>query len=381
MPAKSPSKKGGKTALLKAQENLCAEMVLTAGRTASVLKAHRGEERQKALEMKMKKRDLKALCTTYQTHPEVFDSEPAGLLSDADMDEDNMFSDRSVPTRLPNQQALTYSMSKTPPTVLAQKPTSKIHTKPQKASTTVVSLHNDSDSEGSSDSNDLNNFVDRMDQDDTENESDCGADNTPDDHDEVAKASSPLVVGTKHKLEDSKASDFDDVTKDLLTTATSIYRCLVVTRAPFPETLIIETKLAKDAWHEASNMAELTIQLTPSLVKMMTRRTSQVREELKTKMRVLTASFFGFRGSRSIPAIKQNRDLAEALKEGSCFVFKDWEMKRGIYKTGLIQEVVNDMWFANRIDEGIVYAKISILYPFKPLRLYSQQLNAASTSG
>jgi hypothetical protein len=148
-----------------------------------------------------------------------------------------------------------------------------------------VSLHNDSDSEGSSDSNDSNNFVDRMDQDDTENESE---DNTPNDHDEVAKASSPLVVGTKHKLEDSKvlntdmkfnkgpdgtrqrlkASDFDDVTKDLLTTATSIYRCLVVTRAPFPETLIIETKLAKDAWREASNMAELTIQLTPSLVKM-----------------------------------------------------------------------------------------------------------------
>ncbi|KAG1897452.1 uncharacterized protein F5891DRAFT_1191905 [Suillus fuscotomentosus] len=71
--------------------------------------------------------------------------------------------------------------------------------------------------------------------------------------------------GTRQRL---KASDFDDVTKDLLTTATSIYRCLVMTCAPFPETLIIETKLAKDAWHEASNMAELTIQLTPSLVKM-----------------------------------------------------------------------------------------------------------------
>ncbi|KAG1897451.1 uncharacterized protein F5891DRAFT_982634 [Suillus fuscotomentosus] len=175
MPAKAPSKKGGKTALLKAQENLCAEMVSTAGRTASgrqrwptEKETYRREERQKALEMKMKKHDLKALRTTYRTHPEVFDSKPAGLLSDADMDEDNMFSDRSVPTRLPNQQALTYSMSKTPPTVLARNPTSKIHTKPQKASTTVVSLHNDSDSEGSSNSNDSNNFVDHMDQDDTE---------------------------------------------------------------------------------------------------------------------------------------------------------------------------------------------------------------------
>lgn len=142
-----------------------------------------------------------------------------------------------------------------------------------------------------------------------------------------------------------------------------------MTRAPFPETLIIETKLAKDAWREASNMAELTIQLTPSLVKMMTRRTSQVCGELKTKMRVLTASFFGFRASRSIPAIKENRDLAESLKEGSRFVFKDWETKSGIYKTDLIQSAINHMWFANRSDEGIVYAKY-----FDPLPVQTMAL-------
>jgi hypothetical protein len=46
----------------------------------------------KALETKMKKRNLKALRTTYQIHPEVFDSKPAGLLSDVDRDEDNMVS-------------------------------------------------------------------------------------------------------------------------------------------------------------------------------------------------------------------------------------------------------------------------------------------------
>ncbi|KAG1732916.1 uncharacterized protein EDB91DRAFT_1151042 [Suillus paluster] len=225
--------------------------------------------------------------------------------------------------------------------------------------------------------------------DETENGSDYGADNTANDHDEVAKASSTPVVGTKRQLEDSevlntdpkfkkgpngtrqrlKASDFDDITKDLLTTAMSIYRCLVVTRAPFPETLIVETKLAKDAWREASNMAELTIQLTPSLVKMMTRRTSHVRGELKTKMRVLTASFFGFRASRSILAIKANRDLAESLKEGSHFVFKDWEMKCGIYKTELIQSAVNNMWFTNRSDEGIVYAKYFDPLPVQTIAL------------
>ncbi|KAG2144438.1 uncharacterized protein EDB93DRAFT_1087685 [Suillus bovinus] len=94
----------------------------------------------------------------------------------------------------------------------------------------------------------------------------------------------------------------------------------------------------------------------------MMRRTSRVCGELKTKMQALMTSFFGFRTSRSTVAIKQNCDLAESLKDGSCFVFKDWEMKCGIYKMELIQSAVNDMWFMNCSDEGFIYGKY-----FEPL--------------
>ncbi|KAG1816421.1 uncharacterized protein BJ212DRAFT_1480870 [Suillus subaureus] len=166
-----------------------------------------------------------------------------------------------------------------------------------------------------------------------------------------------------------KAADFDHITKDVLATATSIYRCLVVTQAPFPETLLVETMLAKCAWHEASDITGLTVQLTPSLVKMMMRRTSHVRGELKTKMRGLTSSFFGFWASWSMTAIKANRDLAESLKEGISFVFKDWEMKTGIYKMELIQKAINDMWFTNCSDKGILYAKYFDPLPLKLMAL------------
>ena len=64
-----------------------------------------------------------------------------------------------------------------------------------------------------------------------------------------------------------KAGDFDDITKGILTTAASIYRCLIVTRAPFPESIVIETKLAKEAWKEACHLKGMAIKLTPSLVK------------------------------------------------------------------------------------------------------------------
>ncbi|KAG2063500.1 hypothetical protein BDR04DRAFT_1037798, partial [Suillus decipiens] len=84
-------------------------------------------------------------------------------------------------------------------------------------------------------------------------------------------------------------------------------------------------------------------------------RTSQVCGELKMKMHSLTASFFGFRTSNSNSVIRQNRDLAESLKDGSVFAFKDWESKKGIYKTELLQLGINIMWFANRHNEGVVY--------------------------
>ncbi|KAG1907530.1 uncharacterized protein F5891DRAFT_924553, partial [Suillus fuscotomentosus] len=85
----------------------------------------------------------------------------------------------------------------------------------------------------------------------------------------------------------------------------------------------------------------------------MARQTSHVCGE--TKMCGLTALFFGFHVSRSIVAIRGNCDLAETLKEGSSFVFK--EKKSGIYKSDLIQAGINDMWFMNHIDEGIIYAE------------------------
>ncbi|KAG2106533.1 uncharacterized protein F5147DRAFT_550901, partial [Suillus discolor] len=99
------------------------------------------------------------------------------------------------------------------------------------------------------------------------------------------------------------------------------------------------------------------------------RQTSHMGGELKTKMCGLTASFFSFHASQSMVAIKGNCDLAEALKEGSSFVFKDWENKSGIYKSDLIQSGINDMWFTNCISEGIIYTKYFDPLPVKILAL------------
>ncbi|KAG2157670.1 uncharacterized protein EDB93DRAFT_1078303 [Suillus bovinus] len=86
-------------------------------------------------------------------------------------------------------------------------------------------------------------------------------------------------------------------------------------------------------------------------------------------MRSLTQTFFGFWSSESRDVIRQNRDLAEALKDGSSFVFKVCSamvyFHTGIYKTELLQDGINVMWFANRSDEGIVYNQFFNPMPIK----------------
>ncbi|KAG1876867.1 hypothetical protein C8R48DRAFT_590841, partial [Suillus tomentosus] len=84
---------------------------------------------------------------------------------------------------------------------------------------------------------------------------------------------------------------------------------------------------------------------------------SHVHGELKMKMCSLASSFFGFQPSFSRDVIGQNRNLAESLKNGSAFAFKDWTSKTGLHKSKLLQDGINVMWFANQNNEGIVYPK------------------------
>jgi len=68
-----------------------------------------------------------------------------------------------------------------------------------------------------------------------------------------------------------KASDFNDISKEILVMVTSIFRCLIVTQAPFPDNVAVETKLAKTAWYEACQIKGINVKLMPSGVKMVSR--------------------------------------------------------------------------------------------------------------
>lgn len=64
-----------------------------------------------------------------------------------------------------------------------------------------------------------------------------------------------------------KAGDYDDVAKDLILQAATIYRCLLSTNNGFPE-LLAETELVKLAWEDANKESGMrSLELTPDIAK------------------------------------------------------------------------------------------------------------------
>ncbi|KAG1872984.1 hypothetical protein DFJ58DRAFT_722148 [Suillus subalutaceus] len=257
---------------------------------------HRQENKEKKLE-KQKKKTLKA---AYQVDPNDFEQEPSELHSNIDREEETMFSDHNMPSKLsqPKPKVLTFSAGKIPPTLHDASATCK-------ATTTAPTPSPCDDSDESTDC-------------DSESQPEAQVDHTDEeDNNNITEELSPIKKNSNGSCQHMKASNFDDVSKEILVMATSIFRCLIVAQAPFPDNVAVETKLAKAAWHEACQIKGINVKLTPSGVKMLLTCTSQT--------------------SHSNSVIRQNGDLAESLKDGSVFAFKDWESKKGIYKTELLQ--------------------------------------------
>lgn len=74
---------------------------------------HRQENKEKKLEKQKKK----ALRAAYEANPNGFEQEPSELHSDIDREEETMFSDRDMPSKLSRSKpkVLTYSAGKIPP--------------------------------------------------------------------------------------------------------------------------------------------------------------------------------------------------------------------------------------------------------------------------
>ncbi|KIM38489.1 hypothetical protein M413DRAFT_12710 [Hebeloma cylindrosporum] len=165
-----------------------------------------------------------------------------------------------------------------------------------------------------------------------------------------------------------KASDYDEVAKQVILTATGVYRCLISTMNAFP-TPSEEASMIRAAWDRANveTAQEVPIALSPVIAKVISARGSQIRSEVKAHAVTYVEALYGFESGRGKSIIKTNRQVAEQLKQNhsgylykasSFFIHFDLEKKSGLYQHPIIQKIVNKSWFNNPRDEGIVYVDL-----------------------
>ncbi|KAJ7186195.1 hypothetical protein C8R46DRAFT_1208276 [Mycena filopes] len=151
-----------------------------------------------------------------------------------------------------------------------------------------------------------------------------------------------------------RAKDLDEVSKEYVGFAIRRYRSRLSTVCLYPE-LVQDGGFIKESWEEACTEFGTRLSLTPTIYKLCTIVVAvfpDVRGEMKTKVKPLTETIYGFRSGHDKKTIAFNRKRAEDLKEGSRFTMKDVKAKKGLFKNAILQKGCNTIWFANRRDEG-----------------------------
>ncbi|KAG2339090.1 hypothetical protein BDR05DRAFT_951395 [Suillus weaverae] len=170
------------------------------------------------------------------------------------------FSDHALQMKLSNTKVLAFSMGKIPPA-------SRITSGSARQLQAPVFDSNNTNNQSSSDDldeSDENN--------DPQFDSEAGAGQSDEEDNNSVEEQMPATRVTKRPLDTEEAAtvalkmkkhsdgshhcvkvtNFDDVSKDVLMTMISVFYCLIITQAPFPESIAVKTSLGKEAWNEAS---------------------------------------------------------------------------------------------------------------------------------
>ncbi|KZT21733.1 hypothetical protein NEOLEDRAFT_1072839 [Neolentinus lepideus HHB14362 ss-1] len=152
-----------------------------------------------------------------------------------------------------------------------------------------------------------------------------------------------------------RVSEFGPMLRSLIMLAQHLYRCKVMTEWPYPND-VEEQGMAMEAWTAACKVKNVHMEFDEDILKLITTRASQVRGELKTKSRPLVAYKFGLHESKGPNGVRELRDKVEALLDGSSYIFKVIA-RTGLYQHPIIQALINEMWFANKNDEGVIHGE------------------------
>ncbi|KAG2748064.1 hypothetical protein P692DRAFT_20649291, partial [Suillus brevipes Sb2] len=164
------------------------------------------------------------------------------------------------------------------------------------------------------------------------------------------------------KVRDSKgrvaAHDYEDAVQQLIKYAIGDFHSRLASYDAYPD-CVTQVLWAK----EACKYHETEMAFNSDIIQMITCCTSHLTSEVKAKVRPLVESIYGFESSARESVKSRNRQLAQQLKHkfGLCYRSlgdkKHKVPRSGLFQTKLTQKAANLVWYRNKKDEGIVFAK------------------------
>ncbi|KAF8134817.1 hypothetical protein EV363DRAFT_1075821, partial [Boletus edulis] len=155
-------------------------------------------------------------------------------------------------------------------------------------------------------------------------------------------------------------------TRSILQTAIQLFCSILLSDNPFPSA-IQEEQWAENAWQLACLHHKVQVEHDPTLIKLITARTSHIRGQFKTRARSTVISMYGFETGVVEAVQKKNRDLVAELKNDSAFIYRtrgaSLDAHTGIYANPAIQQVINEVLFKNASDDGVRWAKYYSPFP------------------
>ncbi|KAI9459628.1 hypothetical protein HD554DRAFT_2295666 [Boletus coccyginus] len=162
-----------------------------------------------------------------------------------------------------------------------------------------------------------------------------------------------------------KMADYPPQDCQVIGTAIEFYHALLLTENPFSEPReeldwVREAFDASRNYHKVSSHTELD----PSRIKIITARGSNLQGQFKSSAKSFVASSYGFQLGDGAAAKENNRKLVTELKCKLAFTCHELcPHPTSIYKNNVIQQVINEILFKKKDDEGIKWAKYYDPFP------------------
>ncbi|KAI9069145.1 hypothetical protein FKP32DRAFT_1545651, partial [Trametes sanguinea] len=177
-----------------------------------------------------------------------------------------------------------------------------------------------------------------------------------------------------------RMSDFEPDAQEITKLAAVYYKGRGAAEDAYPSKLT-ENTWAREAWYRASHKLDIELAPNSELIQVLTHYSWNLRGEIKTAARSSVPGVYKFKPIVTHDARIHNHNQAAHLRKARTFAYKDIgqheEDHDGLYENDIIQMVVNQVFYKDAEDDGILLSTVYDPFPTRAVALVLTAIQCA----